>query len=112
MISKIEEKNRAELFRLMREFPKLPVVPMIDSEIVASGRYLGAWGAAYIAEYLIGDELVFFRDDDDAEQISIVLAAFFGYDRWLEMNNNGTAAAEYAALPWTRAIIVYVETMI
>lgn len=30
-----ERKNRDELFRLMRENPDLPVVAMVDSEIVA-----------------------------------------------------------------------------
>jgi Flp pilus assembly pilin Flp len=38
-----------------------------------------------------------------------VLTAFFGYDRWLQMDENGTAAAEYAALPWTRAIIIDID---
>jgi hypothetical protein len=112
MISDIEEQNRAELFNLMREYPNLPVVPMVDSEIISDdycSRYKGVLGAAYIAEYLIGDKQIYFYDDEDEEQISEVLTAFFGYDRWLQMDENGTAAAEYAALPWTRAIIIDID---
>lgn len=33
MITEREKKNRDELFRLMRENPDLPVVPMVDAEI-------------------------------------------------------------------------------
>lgn len=32
MITEIEKKNRDELFRLMKENPDLPVVPMVDDE--------------------------------------------------------------------------------
>jgi hypothetical protein len=96
----------------MREYPNLPVVPMVDSEIVTGdgyGIYAGAWGACWIAEYKIGDEQIYFRDDADEEQIAEVLTAFFGYSEWQKMDENGTAAAEYAALNWTRAIIVDID---
>lgn len=41
-----ERKNRDELFRLMRENPDLPVVPMVDGELSGDeyGYYTGAWG--------------------------------------------------------------------
>ena len=42
-----EKRNREELFRLMKEHPDLPVVPMVDSEIVADDCYtywMGSWG--------------------------------------------------------------------
>lgn len=62
-----EKENREELFRLMQKNPELPIVPMVDYEIVADdiGRWLGSWGGSYIGEYLIGEEQVHFREDDD-----------------------------------------------
>lgn len=64
-----EKNNREELFRLMQENPDLPVVPMVDSEIVADdcGYWLGSWGRACVDEYFISEqaERVFFKSDDD-----------------------------------------------
>lgn len=49
-----EKHYREELFKLMQENPELPVVPMVDYEIIGEdcGRWLGAWGSSYIGEYL------------------------------------------------------------
>ena len=46
MISDRERENREELFRLIKENPELPIVPMVDAEIVADdcGYWIGAWG--------------------------------------------------------------------
>lgn len=61
--------RRRELFRLMRENPELPVVPMVDWEITGddNGYWLGAWGSARIDEYLLisNREEVVFKNDDD-----------------------------------------------
>lgn len=38
-----------ELFKLMQESPELPVVPMVDSEVVCDdgcGRWKGSWGSS------------------------------------------------------------------
>ena len=44
MITEYEKKNREELFRLMRENPELPVVPMVDGEIAFDecGYWMGS----------------------------------------------------------------------
>ena len=42
MVSEKERENREKLFRLMRENPELPVVAMVDSEVVADTGY-GRW---------------------------------------------------------------------
>lgn len=42
-----ERKNHDDLFKLMQENPDLPVVPMVDADIVAGddyGRWMGSWG--------------------------------------------------------------------
>mgnify|MGYP007129026779 CR=1 FL=1 len=104
------KENREELFRLMQENPELPVVPMVDYEIVAddSGRWLGSWGSSYIGEYLIGEEQVHFREDDDPSEVDKVLSERYGDDYYTDMTDEQEAAA-YAGLPWVKAIIVDID---
>lgn len=104
------KENREELFRLMQENPELPVVPMVDYEIVAdvSGRWLGSWGSSYIGEYLIGEEQVHFREDDDPSEVDKVLSERYGDDYYTDMTDEQEAAA-YAGLPWVKAIIVNID---
>ncbi len=48
-----ENQYRKELFKLMQENPDLPVVPMVDGEIVPGddyGYWQGDWGAARVDE--------------------------------------------------------------
>lgn len=103
----MNEKTR-ELFKLIQENPDLPIVPMVDSEIVADdgyNRWLGSWGTAYIGEYLTADERIYFRDDDDIEE---ALAAVIGWDTYEAMSDDEAVQA-YKDLPWTTAIIVYID---
>lgn len=104
------KENREELFRLMQENPELPVVPVVDYEIVAddSGRWLGSWGSSYIGEYLIGEEQVHFREDDDPSEVDKVLSERYGDDYYTDMTDEQEAAA-YAGLPWVKAIIVNID---
>ena len=53
MITEKEKKNRDELFRLMQENPDLPVVLMVDSDIVVNdgcNLWMGSWGNSHIEE--------------------------------------------------------------
>lgn len=105
-----EKRLREEFFKLMQENPDLPVVPMVDSDIVADdcGYWLGAWGHSEIGEYLIGEERVFFREDDDPSELERVLSDKFGYDAIEEWSDEEWKKA-YAELPWIKAIIVYIN---
>lgn len=109
MISEKERKNREELFKLMQENPELPAVPMVDSEIVADdgyNRWRGAWGGSYIGEFLVGEEFVHFREDDDMEGIERTLTdGFINYEEF-EAMTDAEAEGAYASLPWIKAIIV------
>lgn len=105
-----EQKNRDELFGLIRENPDLPIVPMVDSEIVADdgyNRWLGVWGSSYIGEYLTGEECIFFREDDDLYEIDKVLTEMC--DDYDENTTDEDAAKAYADLPWIKAIIVNID---
>lgn len=109
MIEK-ERRNTEELFKLMQENPELSVVPMVDYEIVAedSGRWLGSWGGSYIGEYLLGEEQVHFREDDDMYEVERVLEEFIDDGVFNGMSDEEAVKA-YAGLPWIKAIIVNID---
>lgn len=104
-----EKKNRDELFRLMQENPELPVVPMVDEEIVADdccSYWLGHWGYAAVTEYIIGDERVFFKDDDE----DAVLDGFEEYRGEWEEWPDEKITETFNSLPWIKCIGVYITT--
>lgn len=107
-MGKINEKQKINgLLGLIRENPDLPILPMVDHEIVAEdyGRWVGSWGTAYVGEYIIGDERIWFRDDEEQE---IVLGdCVGGVDFWREPKDEVERA--YDALPWIKAIIVNID---
>lgn len=107
MITEKDKQNRDDLFRLMQENPDLPVIPMVDSEIVASddyGRWIGSWGASYIDHFILGEERILFIDDDEED----VLADLHGYE-WVENATDEEWATAYENIPWITAIIVNID---
>lgn len=110
-MKKTQKERLAELFRLIKENPELPILPMVDSEIVADDyctRWTGSWGSAEITEYYITEERVHFKDVDDWGEISDVLSSEFGYDVYETMSDN-TAKEVYENLPWIKAIAVNID---
>lgn len=102
------EKNyTGELFALIKQHPNLPIVPMVDSEIVGDncGRWLGAWGFASVDRYYNGEERVYFYDEYDTEDL---LAEVMGWE-WLEAASDTMALATYKALPWVECIVVNID---
>lgn len=105
----MEEKNYTEeLFKLIAKNPDLPIVPMVDGEIVGDdcGRWLGAWGSSYIGEYILGEDQVHFRDDDDPSEVEKVLLEQHGYNYYSDTRDEYKV---YAELPWIKAIIVNID---
>lgn len=103
-----EKCYRDELFKLMRENPELPVVPMVDSEIVADdgyARWMGAWGSASIGEYFVGEERIYFRDDSDPCEVEGLLYELYSCEEYGAMDDKQEAEV-YADVPWIKAIIV------
>lgn len=108
MIKNQEKQNREGLLRLMRENPGLPVIPMVDSEVVVDDCcrwWLGHWGSAEIDEYLITGEEVWIKSIDDGDEG--ILSAVLGYDEYEKMTDEEAANA-YAKLDWTKAVIVWI----
>lgn len=105
-----ERKNRNDLFKLMQENPDLPVLPMVDGEIPGDdcGYWLGAWGTSQLDEYLVGNGQVLFKSDDD---IFDVLERFLTDDEYYKLPDVESECRKvYNALPWKKAIVVYITT--
>lgn len=111
MISEQEKQNREELFRLMKENPDLPVVPMVDGEIARDdcGYWMASWGRSHVDEYLICDyaERIVFKSDDD---VFGTLEDYLSCDDFEKLPNvESECRPIYDELPWKKAIIVYIE---
>lgn len=103
--------NITELLRLVKENPDLPILPMVDGEIVCGdeyGRWVGSFGKCRVDEYVIdkwyGDGCIQFKDDDDDRLIEGIA----------EHKYNGTEedyqrAEEELKTMWIKAIIVNID---
>ena len=111
MITEKERKNREELFKLMQENPDLPVVPMVNGEIPGddSGYWLGAWGGARIDEYLLthNHEWMVFKSDNDVFDVLERHLTDEEFEKLPETEEE--CRPFYDSLPWTKAIIVYID---
>lgn len=103
------DKYIADLLELIKAHPELPIVPMVDSEIVCDdeySRWKGSWGPASVTKYLVSEEHIFFFDDEDVEA---VLTEAKGEDVFYSMTDQEAQEA-YNALPWVECIAVYINT--
>ncbi|RZT00915.1 hypothetical protein [Cuneatibacter caecimuris] len=98
-----------ELFDLIKANPDLPILPMVDYEIIGEdyGRWAGSWGTAYVGEYIMGNSRIWFRDDDDDERERVLEDCVGGVDFWREPG--GVVKRVYNELPWIKAIIVNID---
>lgn len=112
-----EKENRKKLFQLMQEHPELPVVTMVNSDIVADCGYSywrGVFGDVSIGEYLVGNEKVHFREDDDPYEVDNTLydclsETSMGLAKFRNLKTDKDVSEAYDKLPWIKAIIVYIE---
>ena len=107
-----ERKNHDDLFKLMQENPDLPVVPMVDADIVAGddyGRWMGSWGSASVDEDLIppDDRPMIFKSDDDVFDTLEQCLPEAEFEALPE--NESECRPFYDALPWVKAIIVNIN---
>ena len=104
---------KPEIIKLIEENPDLPVVPMVDSEVVADdgGYWLGEWGRCEVTEYYNGREYIHFRDDDEEDVLNDMAGCKYGHDPQGRDIYNLTAEewdALYKSIPWTKCIVVYI----
>ena len=110
------DSNTEELLKLIKENPNLPIVPMVESEVVADdccNYWMGEWGTCEVTEYYLGREKVHFRDDDEED----VLMDLEGC-RWCSTQDGRDIYdlsdeewdALYKSVPWVKCIVVYITT--
>jgi len=94
--------------QLIKDNPELPILPMVSYEIAAEDcptYWGGSWGKSNIEEYLIvGERITYMGNDDPAELMEEILSI----DEFDQMTDDEILLA-YEALPWIKAIIVYIE---
>lgn len=105
-----------ELLQLVRENPDLPILPMVDSEIVAEDGYnwwLGSFGHSSIDEFVCteyhGDNRYFRKEEQDLIEEYIAEDVIDCEGENLSDEEIEKRAHEIAeALPWKKAILVWI----
>nr|DAY85585.1 MAG TPA: hypothetical protein [Caudoviricetes sp.] len=111
----IQQENLNTLVKLMKENPTLEVMPMVDSEVVASDDYswwLGRFGEAELDECWFNDERIYFRSWDEEELIEDAIEDF-GYNPKLDGLSdeelNKMAEERVNKLGWEKVILVKIN---
>lgn len=113
-----QTENLKELFDLIRKNPDLPIVAVVDSEVVAEEGYaywLGSWGSCIVDKYIIHEDYgVIFYDQGKPDTVDI----FEKYFDYAECGIDEEMPDEEAlplmkekidTLDWVEAIIVYIQ---
>ena len=105
-------ENVKNLLELVKENPDLPIVPMVDGEIVAGddfATWMGTWGGAWVDYYIIDPNgMVLYRSHYDVIDVLERCLSEDEFDALPddEIDNIRT----FDARPWTKAIIVNITT--
>lgn len=102
-----------DLLQLIKDNPELPVIPMVDAEVVSGdeyGHWMASFGKCEVKEFAIdewyGDGVVRYRDNPGAEEDLIEAIAECKYGG---TDEDYEKAREEAEKLWTKAIIAYIE---
>lgn len=106
---------KPEIIKLIEENPDLPIVPMVDSEVVAEdcGYWLGKWGICEVTAYYAGRERIHFKDDDEEDVLNDMAGCKYSHDplgRDIYDLTDEEWDALYKSIPWTKCIVVYITT--
>ena len=115
-IVKSQNERVQELFKLIQEHPELPIVPMVDADLVCDdgGRWLGSWGSAYIDKYLIHNENYIVYEENEPDIVDIFEKVFdyaeCGIDEEMPDETALPIMKEKVdSLPWIEAIIINID---
>lgn len=104
-------KDTENLLKLIKDNPDLPIIPLVNGEIVGDdyGYWQGAFDSFTTDEYIVpenGEPIVFKSDGDVFDTLEKYLPAQ-EFDRLPE--DEDECRKIYESLPWTKAIIVFIE---
>ncbi|MCC8192867.1 MAG: hypothetical protein LIO41_07525 [Ruminococcus sp.] len=108
--NEIQQEYIQTLLKLVQENPELPIVPMVDADIMGDdyGYYAGNWGKAMVDEYIVINDYIAFKSDDD---VFDVLERYLSTEEWEALpEKESECRPYYENLPWTKAIVVYITT--
>ena len=100
--------NKDKLFKLMQEHPELPVIPMVESEVVCDdsyGYWMGSWGDCRIDKFIVTEDRIYFIDADKDE----ILLSLYDWE-WVDEVSDEEYEQGYKNINWIDAIIVNINT--
>lgn len=102
-----------DLIKLIKENPDLPIIPVVDSEVVADdyGYWMGKWGRCEVTEYYNGREYFHFKDDDEENVLNDMVGCKYSHDsqgRDIYDLSDEEWHNLFESLPWIKAIVVYI----
>lgn len=108
--------NLKELFTLIRKHPDLPIVAMVDSDIVADdgGFWLGEWGRCEVDKYIVHENYGVIFYDNGTPDIVDIFEKYFDYaecgidEEMPDKEALPLMKAKIDTLDWKEAIIVYI----
>ena len=113
-----QTENLKELFGLIKKRPDLPIVAMVDSEIVADDGccyWMGSWGSCLIDKYIVHENYgVIFYDNGNPDIVDI-FEKYFDYaecgidEEMPDKEALPLMRAKIDTLDWKEAIIVYIQ---
>lgn len=105
----IQKQRLLSLFGLIKQNPDLPIVPMVNYEIVADDcalYWMASWGEARIDSYILRDDRIWYLSDGKEEVFENLFE--FPVDLPKEQEEKFIEDA-VSSLPWIKAIIVKIE---
>ncbi len=104
--------NIEKLIELVKENPNLPIIPMVNTDVVLSDDYnywLGSFGTVEIGSYYVSDERIFFDLDDLTDQF---LEDHCCDDKWENLSDEEQVkkAENIAKKKMRPAIIIWIDT--
>lgn len=100
-------KYTKQLYQAIQENPELEIIPVIWRNFAPQkiyGVYLGQLKDSEVAEYFIGPNEMYIRDDDDYAEMKGTLKACMS--RNIETLTEDQIKYLYRQLPWDKAILV------
>ena len=108
----IQQRNIRELIKLTAKYPDLPILPLVDEEVVDSPdyqSYLGCWGVPEKTKWIRGADYIHIYRPDDMEEVRDAVEDVQGgrYDIYKMSDSEKVELQKlYEDLNWEDAIMV------
>jgi hypothetical protein len=112
-----QQKNVNDLLQLIKENPELPILPIVDGEIVSnddSNFFVGSWGESRIDYYWYDDdEMIYSKENDFETLVEDIIDTDNNYDENFGLLNNEQKEKEAIKIVekynWVKCIFVSIN---